>query len=70
MYVEPADDWHKDVEDFNLTKLNFTWNCSRYELDKFNGQSTLYIDLLFISPSDISPLAEQDSVFVNLTRAV
>ena len=58
MYVEPADDWHKDVEDFDISRLNFTWNCSRYEQDAFGSFTTLYIDLNFSSPSDISPLAE------------
>ena len=70
MYIEPADDWHTTVEGFELERLNFTWNCTRYERDKKGSFTTLYVDLKFHHPADISPFAEQDSVFVNLTKAV
>jgi hypothetical protein len=58
MYVEPFDDWHKLEENFDITRLNFTWNCSRYERDKYGQYTTLYIDLVFNSPNDVSPFAD------------
>lgn len=53
-----------------MKRLNFTWNCTRFEKDETGPWTTLYVDLKFNSPTDISPFAEQDSIFVNLTRAV
>ena len=70
MYIEPFDDWHLHLEDYNISRLNFTWNCSKYELDEDGKFTTLFIDLVFNAPSDISPSIEQDYIFVNLTRAV
>ena len=43
MYVEPAGDWHLDEEGFELTRLNFTWNATRFEKDIRGPYTTLYI---------------------------
>jgi hypothetical protein len=33
IYLNPSNNWHKYEEDFNLSKLNFTWNVTAYERD-------------------------------------
>ena len=58
MYLLPEADWHKESEGFDLNRLNFTWNCTRYEKDVRGSETTLYFNLKFNSPTDISPFAE------------
>lgn len=31
MYLEPERNWHLEEENFNLSKLNFTFNCTKFE---------------------------------------
>jgi hypothetical protein len=30
MYVEPENDWHLDDDNFDMTQLNFTFNCTKF----------------------------------------
>ena len=49
MYLNPANDWHLSKKDYNLSRLNFTWNCTSYE------KKTMKFDLIFNNPIEISP---------------
>ena len=52
MWVVPFENRHLEVENFNLSMLNFTWNCS-----SFVG-TTMIIDIVFNNVLQISPLEE------------
>lgn len=60
MFVEPYDDWYYDVDDFNMTHLNFTWNVTSYHGRK------LYIQCNFFSPPTISPKSRFDNLVFHI----
>ena len=71
MFIEPENNWHLEEEEFDIKRLNFTFNCTRFYNSTLYGlQSIMVFQLYFDSPEFISPFAEQDRVFVNLTNAV
>ena len=63
MYVLPFENWHLERDDFNMSSLNFTWNCT-----SFSGR-TLRFKLKFNDAAEISPLLNQDVLYINLTMA-
>ena len=60
MYIEPYTNWHIGVDDFNMTKLNFTWNVTYYHGRK------LYIQCNFTSPPTISPKHVYDNMVFHI----
>lgn len=60
IYIKPANDRHLDVDDFNFTALNFTWNTT----DILDNQ--LVLQLYFHDPLSISPNIDQDRIVVSL----
>ena len=65
MYLEPEANWHGGDDDFEMQKINLTYNCTGFKDDK-----TLQFRLHFSSPPDVSPMTEQDTLVVDLTQAV
>ena len=64
MYIIPADDRQYD-EGFRLESVNFTWNVTEYgPLTK--DTSHIVFKLVFFEPLQISPLAVQDRLVLNL----
>ena len=59
LYIIPSQNRHQ-TNNFNLTKLNFTWKATEFNFD------TLHIELDFPFPSFVSPLKEQDTLVWNL----
>jgi len=64
MYISPFDNWVSERNNYNLTKLNFTW-----EATSFVG-NILEVQLDFHSPSSISPLLSQDTMIVDMSTAI
>lgn len=60
MYVEPYNKWDLDIEDFNMTKLNFTWNVTSYHGRK------LWIKINWFSPPTISPKSTYDNLVFHI----
>jgi hypothetical protein len=60
IYVEPEDNWHKNIDGFNISRLNLTWNVTGYERDQLN------ISLKFNNPVDISPKIDQDRIIFHI----
>ena len=63
MWIIPFEDWHLGIEYYNISKLNFTWNCSGF------ANKTLNFKLNFNNPQEISPEINQDKLFINFTNA-
>ncbi len=51
MYVKPGNNRQLD-EGFDPSTLNFTWNLTSFEVD------TMYVQLNFDQPLEISPLIQ------------
>ena len=64
MYIIPNQDWHVEYESFNMSKLNFTWNCIGFK------NKMLIFSLKFNNPLEISPKSVQDKILINLSKAV
>ena len=58
MYILPFQNWHADLDAFDLTNLNFTWEMESFEIDK------LVLRLKFINPSQISPKKSFDDLAI------
>ena len=52
MWLIPFENWHLQKENFDISKLNFTWNCTSFE------KKTLKFKLAFNNPLEISPLLD------------
>lgn len=48
-YIRPFNDWHIDNPNFDLQKLNFTWNATNYQ------NNTLKLKLNFSNPVWVTP---------------
>lgn len=48
-YIQPFDDWHLDMSNFDMKTLNFTWKAVSY------ANNTLDLKLDFNDPLAISP---------------
>ena len=64
LYIQPNNDWHKRQSNYNISKLNFTWNCTYFK------RKTMLVDLTFNNPTEISPNVEQDMIIIDLRKAV
>ena len=60
MYIEPYNNWTEGIDDFNMSKLNFTWNVTSYEGRK------LFIKCNFFSPPTISPRRVFDNLVFHI----
>ena len=60
MYINPSMDIHLDEDDFNMSKINFTWKAKSFEKNK------LVFQLTFNNASYISPNAAQDKLVIHL----
>ena len=56
LHIEPFDNWADFDPNFNITKLNFTWAATAFDVD------LLTIDIDFNDPIAISPKAKQDKL--------
>jgi hypothetical protein len=56
IYLDPHGNWQDEIEGFEMSHLNFTWNVTKYE------NRTLTIQLYFNDPLQISPLSQQDYI--------
>jgi hypothetical protein len=63
MYVIPIDARHLEDLNFNISKLNFTWEPVSFKKD------VLEIQLYFECPTCISPNLQQDRIVVDLRNA-
>mmetsp|Transcript_25612 Transcript_25612/g.39409 ORF Transcript_25612/g.39409 Transcript_25612/m.39409 type:complete len:360 (-) Transcript_25612:1793-2872(-) len=59
VYVEPSKNWHEDIPQFNLSKLNLTW-----AVESYSGQN-LKLRVVFNDPYEISPLPTQDTLSIH-----
>ena len=58
MYVKPGRNRDYD-EDFDLSSVNFTWTVQSFI------KETMFVQLNFNSPLEISPLIQQDLLIIN-----
>ena len=57
--MQPNKDWHKEIENFNMTKLNFTFAAHNFTED------SIKLVLNFSDPLAISPMMEPDLIVLD-----
>ena len=53
IYMKPEANWHTFDDDFEMQRINLTYNCTGFKDDR-----TLQFRLKFRSPPDVSPMTE------------
>ena len=61
MWLAPANNWHQDISNFEMKKINFTWVATKFETN-----NTLTVQLNFSDPSYISPTRIYDMLVVEI----
>ena len=61
MYILPNNDWPSKYVDFNMSRLNFTWEVTKFAPEG-KDKSIMLVSLDFNSPGSISPDTVQDKI--------
>ena len=60
IYLQAEDNWFEINENFNMSRLNFTWNVTSYIKD------IMIITLKFNNPLSISPMIQKDKIVFHI----